>query len=52
MITRQPMGIIDEELKKLRMAGQMPVALATGSAGYAIGSTPVYGCCRLVVRTL
>jgi hypothetical protein len=34
------MGIIDEELKKLRMAGQMPVALATGSAGYAIGSTP------------
>jgi len=34
------MGTVDEELRKLRMAGQMPVALATGPAGYAIGSTP------------
>lgn len=40
MITQPPTGLVDEALRKLRMAGQMPVALATGQAGYAIGSMP------------
>lgn len=40
MITQPPAGLVDETLRRLRGSGQMPVALATGPAGFAIGSNP------------